>query len=564
MRKKLLTRALALSLCAVAAVPAAACSTKSGGGEAVDANRTQIRVYHYNAGYGQDWVYELKANFEAMMAEESFEEGKKGVQVHISGDMNARGAEQWRSEPYDVLFLEGPSEYYAMMERGVLLPLTSIMTTPNANDNNQTIEEKLSLQQRQAYQYDGEYYGIPHYSGHYGIIYNKDLFDQRGFYIAAERDDDGNLLISAENPKKSAGLDGIEGTDDDGLPRTYDEFYEFCIEIDANGVDPLCWPGEFYHQHTMLFMDNLVASNMGAEQMNLNYTFTGTANDLVVFDSQGNIVVDEDGDPVTEDGVEITDANAYELSRQLGKYQAFQFMETILKEKAHYNEKDGIEDNKRSHTEMQQLFLENGATSNARPNAMLLDGCWWQMEATTTFDRMTRQDEKWSKQNRNFGWMQLPQPTEADAQAIANGTKKSVYLDYLRATACIKANLPSDGVKDACLKFMQYVYTDEALANFTYTTGTTIGVEYLDAVDRSRLTPYETSLINYIEKSEIISQMSGTKKYAVNVEAFSPSKRYSVAGYAGAIEAFAVSNISAEDYFKLHQSAFKGIAWGTN
>ena len=263
MRKKGLTRALALALCAIAAVPAAACSTTGGGGgEAIDSSRTQVRVYHYNAGYGDKWVYELKTNFEALMAGRSFEEGKTGVQVLITGDMSARTAEQWRAEQFDVLFLEGPQEIYTMVTTGVLESLDSIAKVANPDDNNQTIISKMTEQQQAAYTYDGHLYAFPHYAGNYGIIYNRDMFEQKGFFLAAEPDEDtGDILISDTNPTKSVGPDGQSGTEDDGLPRTYQEFYDLCAEIDAAGIDPLCLPGQYQTHHVMQFVDNLKISN---------------------------------------------------------------------------------------------------------------------------------------------------------------------------------------------------------------------------------------------------------------------------------------------------------------
>ncbi|MBE5746944.1 MAG: extracellular solute-binding protein [Clostridiales bacterium] len=599
MRKKSLMRLLSLSLCAFAATTAVACGGGGGGvvnggntsgsstststptpdvgdsssdvgggdtgGDSTSSQKTQLRVYHYNAGYGQDWVYELKANFEKMMANVSFEENKMGVEVTITGDMNQRNAEAWRAEPYDVLFLEGPSEFYGMMEKGVVAPLDSIMTTPNPDDNNQTIEEKMTQQQRDAYNLNGHYYGIPHYAGHYGLIYNKDMFDQRNFYFA--KDKSMGDFISDTNPEKTLGpdgktgvIDGIDYSTDDGLPTTYEEFFYLCEEINANGIDPICWPGEYYHQHTMLFMDNLIANHEGAEQMNLNYSMEGTATDLIKLDAFGNIVFDAEGNPVIDDPLEITSANAYELARQEGRYYALKFMEQLMTNTDYFNETDSLEDVGRSHIEMQQMFLENGSLGY-RENAMLMDGVWWQMEATATFNNMSAIDQKWSKDNRHFGWMPLPQATQEDADAIANGDRKSVFIDYLNAVACIKSNTPSEGVKNAALQFLKYAYTDEALANFTYTTGTTIGVEYLDAVDRAKLTPYERTLVDYLEKSEIVYQVSGNKFYASNIANLTPSKRYSILGYQGAAEAFYVDGITAEYYFTAHQAGYKGCAW---
>ncbi len=565
MRKKILARALALSLCAVAAMPAVACGGSKG--EDIDHTKTQVRVYHYNAGYGNKWVHELADNFEELVKDVSFEENKVGVQVHVNGDMKARiSADAWREEPYDVLFLEGPDMFYEMMEGGVLEPLDSIMTVENADDDNQKIEDKMTKQQQEAYSYDGNYYGIPHYAGHYGLIYNRDMFDKYNFYFAAEADEEGNLFIHEANPQKSLGpdgktgmgTDGIDYSADDGLPTTYEEFFLLCDEISANGIDPICWPGKYSHQHVVHMMDNLVANHEGAEQMNLNYTFDGTAKDLIVFED-GEIVYDDEGYPLTEEK-DISFANGYELSRQEGKYYAMDFVAKILENTDYYNETDSL-DETMLHVTMQKIFLENGAINNDKQNAMLVDGVWWQMEADSVFERMTRQDEKWSKENRQFGWLPLPQATQADADAVANGTKKSVYLDYLNAVACLKSNTPSEGVRDACLELLKYAYTDEALANFTYTTGTTIGVEYLDKVDRAQLTPYEKTLIDYINKSDLVYQVSGTAQYAKNIKSFRPTNLYGSGTITGIVIGIVEKGVNAEDYFKGYQTWYSGLAW---
>ena len=564
MRKKILARVLALSLCAVAAMPAVGCGGSTG--EKIDKNKTQVRVYHYNAGYGNKWVYELKKNFEELMKDEHFEDGKTGVQVLINGDMKARiSADAWREEPFDVLFLENPDFFYEMMQDGVVAPLDDIMKVANPDDDNQKIEDKMTQQQRDAYTYNGKYYGIPHYAGHYGFIYNKDMFDKYNFYFAAEPDAAGNVFISETNTEKSLGPDGktgmgADGIDygaDDGLPTTFEEFFLLCDEINANSIDPICWPGKYSHQHVVHMMDNLVANIEGAEQMNLNYTFNGTAKDLIVLDESDL----ENGELVTEEK-DITYDNGDELSRQRGKYYAIDFVSKILTNTDYYNEQDSL-DETLLHTTMQKKFLENGAINSNRQNAMLVDGVWWQMEADAVFERMTRQDAKWSKENRNFGWMPLPQPTQEDADAVASGEKKSVYLDYLNAVACIKSNTPSEGVKNASLEFLKYAYTDKALCDFTYTTGTTIGVEYLDKVDRTQLTPYEKTLIDYINKSDLVYQVSGNVQYAMNVKSFRPTNLYGSGTITGIVIGFTdkkySKDMTAEKYFTGYQTWYDGL-----
>ena len=133
-------------------------------------------------------------------------------------------------------------------------------------------------------------------------------------------------------------------------------------------------------------------------------------------------------------------------------------------------------------------------------------------------------------------------------------------MDYLNAVACVKAGL-ADGPKAAALEFLKYAYTDEALANFTYTTGTTIGVDYMDALDRNELNYYETSLIDYIQKSDRVYQVSPNEFYAANRQKLVPSQIYGSGTYVSMERAVWDEHVSAKEYFKGHIAFYKGIAW---
>ena len=151
--------------------------------------------------------------------------------------------------------------------------------------------------------------------------------------------------------------------------------------------------------------------------------------------------------------------------------------------------------------------------------------------------------------------------TEEEAQEAARGERKQVFNDYLCSVSCVKSGL-SDGVKKAALEFLKFAYTDEALANFTYTTGATIGVDYFDAIDRSKLNYYETSLINYIEKADRVYQVSGTTEYVANKTKFQGAHNiYSSGDALHIINGIWDKNLSAEEYFKGHQASWKGLVW---
>ena len=156
MKKNFLTKTLALMLCAFTAIPMAGCQEENVGvgGEAIDANKTQLNVWHYFAGFRDEWLVELKDNFEKAFANVSFEDGKMGVQVHHRGEMKADWtASSMADSPYEVFFMEGPQNYLGIMAEGGVESLNSIMTTENADDNNQTIEGKMTKQQKDFYNY---------------------------------------------------------------------------------------------------------------------------------------------------------------------------------------------------------------------------------------------------------------------------------------------------------------------------------------------------------------------------------------------------------------------------
>ena len=562
MKKKFLTKALALMLCAFTAIPMVACNDDNVGvgGEAIDASKTQLNVWHYFAGFRDEWLVELKNNFEKAFANVKFEEGKMGVQVHHRGEMKADWtASSMADSPYEVFFMEGPQNYLGIMAEGGVESLSSIMTTANPDDNNQTIESKMTQQQKDFYNYNGNYYGIPYYTGNYGIIYNRDLFNEKGFYLAETPDEEtGNILITSTNPTKSKGPDGKSGTEDDGLPTTYDEFFALCMAINKRQVDPIMVNGQHVDQYVTMLMDNLIAAHDGLEQNTLNYTFDGTATNLVKIEN-GNVVL-ENGKPVTE-SMEINESNAYNLSRQEGKYYAASFIQKLLSNDDYFEE-DIAENTSLSHTSCQQYFLQRGTSIDAssRPCAMLIDGTWWQMEATATFDYMGSQNSAYSKENRKLGWMPLPQATKEEAAKVANGEKKTVYSDHLNAVSCVKSKL-SEGVKKAALAFLQYAYTDESLANFTYTTGAVVGMDYLDALDRKQLNYYETSLVDYIQNSDIVYQVPGCDLYAKNVTMLRPADKYGSGAHKTIVRGVWDGKLNAKDYFIGQQDYFKSLIW---
>ena len=150
-------------------------------GKKYDSSKTQINVYLYKAGYGEDWIYDYEEAFEKAYANVSLEDGKQGVQVWHAGDMTSWTTTKMNQSQYDIFFFENEN-YYNFLD-GTLEDLTGIVKTTLPGES-RTIEDKLTDQQQNYFAVKqngdttGKYYALPHYYGTYGIVYNVDLFDK--------------------------------------------------------------------------------------------------------------------------------------------------------------------------------------------------------------------------------------------------------------------------------------------------------------------------------------------------------------------------------------------------
>lgn len=110
-RNKLLASALALGMAFTAATAATGCKKPSfddGGSsehnKAYDPTKTQVQVFTYNAGFKDEWLWQLEADFEEANKDTVYEEGKKGVQIHHEGAMKQFSSDDIKNSNFDVFF----------------------------------------------------------------------------------------------------------------------------------------------------------------------------------------------------------------------------------------------------------------------------------------------------------------------------------------------------------------------------------------------------------------------------------------------------------------------------
>ena len=122
--------------------------------------------------------------------------------------------------------------------------------------------EKMTEEQRNYFGVtkNGEtrYYGIPHYSGYAGFVYTVDLFEKNNWYFTANPLSDAleDQFIYSKTETRSAGPDGKTGTYDDGLPATYEQFFQLCEWISQANKIPVLWSGK----HNLDYLNHLITS----------------------------------------------------------------------------------------------------------------------------------------------------------------------------------------------------------------------------------------------------------------------------------------------------------------
>ena len=541
----------------------------SNGGQKIDKNRTQLYVSNFAGGYGDEWLYALAARFEEFYKDVSFEPDhpeKKGVQIMFDSEkvLGTDMINEISTSRNEVFFSESVY-YYDYLREGLFADITDIVSGENSDlaeyGDVGTIEDKMNTQQKEYYKSDGKYYAIPHYSAYSGIIYDVDLFEQEGWYLAYDQDNNNDGFIrpnNANNEKLSLGPDGKTEIDpetgvdyslDDGLPATYDEFFRLCDYIVSTGNTPVIWTGKDNNVYLKRLLQALATDYEGAQQMLLNYNFNGYAENLVA--SIDNGVVTK-----RTPAVKIENSNGYELYTSAGRYYALTFLERLI-DNPKYWHSDGFT-NTESHLDAQDNFLFSRKEN--KYIGMLFDGIWWENEADATFKEMANSDVNMSRLNRRIGFMPYPKATTAEV-----GEKMTV-VDTHYALGFINANITEEWKLDLAKKFLKFANTNQSLSEFTVITNTPKSLNYtVSEEDQEKMSYFGRNLLRVKETADIVYPYSTNEMYMTyqtNFE-FTQSFEASINGrtYNNVGKAMHDNNITAEEFFYGIQNLYNQDAW---
>ena len=537
--KKEITKLLSIVVCLLVLIVLTACNGIGPQTEpAGDKTKTILRIGNLYSGLGDDWLTTIEKNFEEAYANTSFEEGKIGVDLVIDNSGSYSGAKVLEISDKNDIWMSYLVDYYDLVSRGLALEITDVVTSDlgdvSPSEAGVTIESKMSPNIKETFKTIGnnKYYGLPFYETYYGIVYDVDLFNENDFYFIKDYDRNGSLVdmfVSSASDPKSCGPDGEYGTYDDGLPETYEDFYNLCRYILAFNVIPMCYPGQFMHYWLRYFFQ-VWADYEGEEQMSLNFSLSGNATDLVDISSDDALLI--------KDSSTITSANSYELQKQAGKYYTLKFAKTLATNSNWFSQSSRATGQSQEMNQKEFLY-----SRKKTPIAMCLDGSWFNCESDSAYTDMVNSGDKTAgRYTRNIGFMPVPKAT-----ADKVGEKQTI-VDSSRSIVFISSKIDEAKIEAAKL-FMKYFHTNESLAIWTYKTETTRPYSY--TVDETKLSSYGKSIMNIHNNSTIIFPYSTNLAYLQNFTIFNlDSWAFTTTkGYSNPFTTFRDTQVTIKDYF---------------
>lgn len=525
------SRKLFIAVLSISALITSACHR--GGSNNEDPNKTNISIYSFNGGVGNDWLTKAIADFSDLKANYSYEDGKSGVKITWYGNTDSNGAVgNMKSSSDAIYFTEKGQTPYDLANLDMVYDLTDVVRSKASEDEKGTIEDKIDEGYRTALQgQDRKYYALPHYEWYPGLTYDVAAFDANGLYFAAPIDgeevtEDDVINYDAEirvgsmrynfgsatfvgslDCKKSCGNDGIYGTQDDGLPSSVEEFLILCTYMKTNfGLAPLAVAGN-HRDYSAYLLQGFLTSLLGNEGIQHFYDFNGTIN-VIDQDSGGHFIANADEPELFCEGsgimnpsyttTTVTEKTGYLTRQTYERYYLASLMKIML-QCNFFSDKSVNSGANNLQTQKGFIFETDKFKS-----AMLIEGNYWYNESKgeSYFD-------KWSKENhgeeRNLGWMSLPSKLVGTVEPLEDQSGQGYQTPLLDTgySYCIvnknAMNRKSDGYRQAVLDFVKFLYTENQLKQFTKITGVckaALDYGFNDADVVSELSPFQKQVLS--------------------------------------------------------------------
>lgn len=551
-----------IAMAAALALSGAACGGR--GDEQVDAEKSQLYIGSWNGDFHLTWLTEIAERFMAENAETEFEPGKKGVQVWVNpGSYTYDSVATSISGDTNDIIVSEQGNYMGFVNKQSALDITDAVTTPLTEyGESKSIADKMQTQYWDYYgigesenRNERKYYGLPWYETYMGLTYDKEVFEEENLYFAAEGEGRDGFVVNAKT-KKSNGPDGVSGTEDDGLPATYDEFFKLLDKMYDLGMEPVAWGGNA-QVYINNFLCSLAADYEGYDSMLTNYTFTGTTKIVSSINADGSVNLED---------FTVTPQEGYKLKQQAGYYYGLKFIERLLTTKdsegnPKYYDPNHSTTSGYTHRMVQSTFLRAGYVEGVNKRiGILLDGSWWHSGAEDIFATMSS-IEGGSALERDFGFMPIP---KVDEDHLGEAT----YFNNWMSNVTVRGNVDSSKIS-LCKQFIRYMHTDKSLSAFTRLTSSVRPFEYsLTAEDAAVTTTFGKQQLAIHTQGNVVSPWSKTPLMLNNYSAFVFNETVFTSIVNGAsnnlISVALRTGVSAKDYFEGFKKQYSQENWNNN
>lgn len=483
---------IAAALAAVTCMSVCAC-----GGDKEDSTKTYLDVGVFDAGLGTVYFDEMKKDFEAYYANESFEDGKTGVVLRPTKKNTEFNPAQLLTSMKDyqpVLYLLNTGDYEAFTSAELFTDVSDVMTEKYLDENGeiakdtgktatQSIEDTMLDGYSDVFKKDdGKYYAVPFMYSAPGIIFDADLFDEQSLYFKADGTVGANAAdLAAKNC--SAGTDGKSGTYDDGLPATWAQFLTLLSAIRNKGLTPFTW-AESPSTYQISRVFNIIHANYeGYDDFMLNYSLSGTDNELG----------------------EINDSNYDKLLEQEGRKAAIKAFYDITKNAGNYSVKAAPAGGN-THTTAEREFIQSKRYGTRI--AMFVENSYWEQEARSVFDGEP-QPEQNGYGKRNFKYMTMPKFVGMESVEDQTNEERVIHTTYSESYMCISAkntNKNAEVQTRVAKLFIKFVQQRAQLVKFTANTGCLRPYKYtITDEEKQTCTPYTRSILELIAEGATVA-----------------------------------------------------------
>lgn len=484
MTKKFKT-VVATLMAAITCVGLTAC-----GEEAEDPTKTYVDVGVFTAGLGTTYFDEMKKDFEAYYANTIFEEGKTGVVLRATRkntEFNPANLIQSMADYQPVLYLLDTGDYEAFTSKGLLQDVSDVMTEKYLDDDGNiaadtgktatlSIEDTMYNGYSEVYKKaDGKYYAVPFMLSVPGIVYDADLFDEQRLFFNA----DGNIGANAAdiaNRNCSTGPDGVYGTEDDGLPVTWNDFVTLLNAIVGKSFIPFTWASRPSTYQISRLFNAIWANYEGYDNYMLNYSLSGT--DSVLGD--------------------VSENDYLKLLNQEGRKAAIKAFYDITKNTDFYSH-DATPNGSNTQSTAEREFIQSKRYGTRI--AMFVENSYWEQEAREVFNGEPQQEIN-GYGKRNFKYMPIPNFINVNGIEDQENTERVIPATYSEGYVCLSAKNknknPEVQTKIAKL-FIKFIQQRSQLVKFTANSGCIRPYNYtVSEQELNACTPYTRSILKLI------------------------------------------------------------------